>query len=105
MKRDMKLDWGSIRLTKHAAKRMTGRRISIAAIDAVISYGRTAYVKGATVHAIGRREIGRYRRNGVDLSGYAGIHVVCASDGAVVTTYRNQDLRGLRSGSRRSPSQ
>jgi hypothetical protein len=105
MKGDIKLDLGSIRPTKHAAKRMTGRRIGIAAVDAVVAYGRTAYVKGATVHAIGRREVGRYRRNGIDLSAYAGIHVVCASDGAVVTTYRNHDLRGFRSWSRKDSSQ
>ncbi len=90
----------SPRLTKHAWKRMSGRGISPVAVDAVLHYGRTAYVRKASVHAIGRKEVLQLRKQGVDLKAYEGIQVVCSEDGMVITTYRNHDFRGLKPNSR-----
>jgi hypothetical protein len=89
-------------ITKHAWRRMTARRISGAALEAVMSYGRIAHVRSAKVYAIGRKEVERHQRDGVDLSSFEGIHVVCSLDGAIMTTYRNHNFRGLRPRRRRN---
>lgn len=84
------------RLTRHARARMMARRLSAAAIDAALQFGRAVYVRGARVHAIGRKEVNRYLRAGIDLSPYEGIQVVCTPGGIILTAYRNRDFRGLR---------
>lgn len=83
-------------LTHHARLRMDGRRISAAAVDAVLAHGRTAWVRGAQIYALGHREVARAARRGLDLRSFAGLQVVCAPDGDVLTVYRNHDFRGLR---------
>lgn len=83
-------------LTRHVLGRMAARRIPVPAIRAVLTFGRRVHVRGATIRAIGRREVARLRRCGVDLAPHEGLHVVCGSDGAVLTAYRNRDFRGLR---------
>lgn len=88
-------------ITTHAQKRMTGRRISETALSAVIDYGRVVYTRGAKIYVIGRKEVTTFLRKGVELADFEGIHVVCSPDGAVLTTYRNRNLRGLRPRGRR----
>ncbi len=83
-------------LTRHAWERMSGRGFSPETVRKVLSFGRVAHVRGATIFAVGRKEIVRYSQRGVDLAGLNGIQVVCAESGAVLTVYRNRDLRGLR---------
>lgn len=83
-------------LTTHARQRMDGRRISSAAVDAVIVYGRAVHLRGAWVHALGRREVAWAQRQGVDLRAYQDLQVVCAPNGDVITVYRNADFRSLR---------
>ncbi len=83
-------------LTHHARLRMDGRRISAAAVDAVLAHGRMAWVRGAQIYALGHREVSRAARRGLDLRPFAGLQVVCAPDGDVLTVYRNHDFRGLR---------
>jgi len=85
-----------IPLSAHARKRMTARGISAEAVGMVLDHGRRTHVRGAVIHVVGRKEIARARSRGLDLAPFEGIHVVCASDGAIVTVYRNRDLRGLR---------
>ena len=77
-----------ITLTDHARNRLTSRRIPTEAVEMALLFGREKHVRGATLYAIGRRE--------VDLKGYEGIQVVCVEDHVVVTAYRNRDFRGLR---------
>src|SRR5215207_303541 len=84
--------------TLHARSRMRGRGISERAVEDALSYGRVVYTRGAVVHAIGRNEIAHYAEEGIDLSSYNGVQVVCSRDGAVITVYRNRDFRGLRAG-------
>ena len=85
-----------ITLTEHARIRLTSRRIPTAAVEMALLFGREKYVRGATLYAIGRREVERCGETGVDLKSYEGIQVVCAEDHVVVTAYRNRDFRGLR---------
>ena len=86
----------SYQLTEHAILRICGRRISLDAVKNVIIYGRMVHVRGAAHYVIGRREVSRFSRYGVDLRDFEGIHVVCVDGGIVVTAYRNHDLRCLR---------
>jgi len=83
-------------LTQHAWRRMTARGLSLTAVQAALEYGRVAYVRGAAIFAIGRKEVKRFAMQGVDLSHYEGIQVVCAPEGTILTAYRNHDFRGLR---------
>jgi hypothetical protein len=86
----------TIELTKHALQRMAARRLPEPAVVAVMTYGRMARVRGAEVYAVGRKEVKQYRKVGIDLKEIEGVQVVCSPDGAVMTTYRNRDFRGLR---------
>jgi len=92
---------GAGRLTTHARQRMGARRLPKDAVRAVLEHGRVIHVRGAAIHAIGRKEISRSRRQGIDLSPFDGVQVVCSPDGAVLTVYRNRDFRGLRPRRRR----
>jgi len=86
----------TLALTKHARQRMDARRLPEPAVVAVMTYGRLARVRGAEVYAVGRKEVKQYRKVGIDLKDLEGVQVVCSRDGAVLTTYRNRDFRGLR---------
>ena len=83
-------------LSKHAWMRMGGRGLSPKAVRMVLDYGRVTYVRGAEIHAIGRKEVALYRSAGIDLAPYEGLQVVCSHDGTIMTVYRNHDFRGLK---------
>lgn len=87
----------ALAFTQHAWARMCGRRLNGQAIDAVLSYGRVIHVRGAAIYAIGRKEVEKLARSGVDVAEYEGVQVVCTSDeSAILTVYRNSDFRGLK---------
>ena len=51
----------------------------------------------AAIYAIGRKEVERLGRSGVDVAEYEGVQVVCTPDSsAILTVYRNSDFRGLK---------
>ena len=83
-------------LTQHALDQMQARQLPVDAIDTALTYGRTAWTRGARIFAIGRREVERCRGRGLELAHFEGVQVVTSPDGAIVTVYRNRDLRGLR---------
>jgi len=89
-------------LTRHAWERMGCRGLSPAKVRRVLNYGRVAHVRGATIYAVGRKEVERFAVDGVDLSDVEGVQVVCTDRGLVMTVYRNRDFRGLRPRRRRS---
>ena len=89
-------------LTNHALKRMVERAVSARAVEAALLHGRVYHVRGAEIHVIGRKEVLRHRKSGIDLADYEGTQVVCDPDGTVVVTaYKNRDFRGLRPHGRR----
>ena len=91
---------GIRRFTGHARKRMSARRLSYEAVQRVIEYGRVVHAHGATIYAIGRKEVNRFRIAGIDLTTEEGMQVVCHR-GTVMTAYRNHDFRRLRPRRRR----
>ena len=84
------------RLTCHAEERMWARSITAIAVDAALIYGRVAHVRGAEIHALGRKEVEFLASEGIDLGRYEGVQVVCSAEGTIITVYRNSDFRGLR---------
>lgn len=88
-------------LTRHACERMSGRGLSPSAVRLALNYGRAAHIRGATIYAVGRKEVERFRQDGIELSLVEGVQVVCTDSGSILTVYRNRDLRGLRPRSRR----
>jgi len=80
--------------TDHARRRMSGRSINEVQIAQVMQYGRSVHTRKAVIYVVGRQEIKEY---GCFLAPCEGIHVLCSpNDGAVITTYRNRDLSGLK---------
>ena len=77
-------------LTDHARWRMSIRKISEQALVAAFCFGRVAVIHGAEVFAIGRKQVQQARRQGIDLSPYEGVKVVCSVTGGVLTAYRNR---------------
>jgi len=93
---DPKLD-ASFHLTQHARGRIRKRGLSEEAVALTIRFGRQVSIRGALIFALGRREVRRLlEEQGVDLSRYEGVQVVCSWQGAILTTYRNSDFRSLR---------
>jgi len=92
---------GQLDLSQHAQQRMRERNLPRNAIRAALDYGRVVHTRGASIHAIGRKEVESAKHHGVDLSGFEGVQVVCSTDGKILTAYRNRDFRGLRPSKRR----
>jgi hypothetical protein len=82
-------------LTKHAVYRMHSRRIAESAVVDVLAYGREVRIRGAVIYAIGKNEVGSAKKSRVDLRSREGLHVVCTSEGTVLTVYRNRNFSGL----------
>lgn len=88
-------------LTRHAEARMRSRRISGSLVDLTIAYGRVSHIRGAVIYAIGNKEVARAQKVGDDIRECQGIHVVTSTkSGAIITVYRNRDLRKLKPRSR-----
>ena len=83
-------------LTDHAHRRMAARRLSQAAVTAVLAFGRSIHTRGAEIYVIGRKEVVYYHSQGIDLTPFEGVQLVCSRDGTILTMYRNHDLRRLR---------
>ena len=80
--------------TDHARQRMTARSINEWQIDQVMRFGRESHTRKAVIYAIGKKEV---KEHGRFLETCEGIHVLCSHrDGAIITTYRNHDMKSLR---------
>lgn len=89
-------------MTQHAWERMTSRGASSQLIETVLAYGRIIHARGAEIYALGKREVKKLCRKGIDLSEYEGYQVVCVPNtGVVMTVYRNHDFHALRGGRRK----
>jgi hypothetical protein len=78
-------------LTKHAVhRRMYSRRIPEAPVVDVLAFRREVRIRGAVIYAVGKNEVDAAKRSCVDLRSREGLHVVCSSEGTVLTVYRPQ---------------
>lgn len=80
----------SYSLTAHARWRMSKRGISESALTAAVYFGHIADARGAEVFSIGPKEVRLAKRQGIDLSAFEGVRVVCSMTGHVLTAYRNR---------------
>lgn len=83
-------------LTQHACKRMQQRGLSGTDIQTVIRFGRKVKTRAAQHHVMGRREVKHFAPLGFNFSALQDVHVVVASDGRVITAYRNASFKGIR---------
>ena len=89
-------DRSSQNLSEHALERMQQRGISHQAVFQTIAFGRIGRGRGATIYAIGKKEIAEFSEDGIDLSQYEGVHVVMTRRGIISTVYRNADMPKLK---------
>ncbi len=82
--------------SNHAETRMQQRGIKYDDIRMALDYGREIRAKGLVFYVIGHKEITRYGPLGINLSDLDGLQVLVSACGAVVTTYRSQDLHAIR---------
>ena len=82
-------------LSKHAVERSQQRAIREDTVEVILRYGRSFFVRGAEIVVIGCKEVKKHWANGIDLSAYQGIQVVCDGD-TVITEYHRSDLRNLK---------
>jgi len=81
-------------LTAHAQRRLARRNVPPNAVDYVLAHGRTIQRTGVTFFFLGRRDVPPADRHTSWASRLEGTTVLVASDGMVITVYRNH--RGLR---------
>ena len=79
-------------MTEHARARMLQRGISFEAVFQAIAFGRIARGRGATIYAVGKKEVSEAAKHGINLSFCEGVHVVMNRAGVVLTVYRNLSM-------------
>ena len=79
-------------LSSHSKRRMAQRGIGTPDVVTTLQFGRKRYIRGALFHVIGRKEVQKAEKQGIDLSDFEGLHVLCSPDGMVLTVYRNRQL-------------
>ena len=88
----------NISLSDHAVSRMFQRRLPLESVEIAKRCGRISHVRGARVYSIGRIEVEKLIRKGLDARQFEGVHVVCSPDDdkTIMTVYRNKDFRILK---------
>ena len=79
----------SLHFTRHAELRLVQRGLSQAAVDACLCWGsaRATPPSGQRV-TLRAKDVARAWREGVDVSAFEGVTVVCTKLGMVITAYR-----------------
>jgi hypothetical protein len=87
---------GELSMSRHAAIRISSRRLPSEAMEVVFCHGREIHTRGAVVFVVGRKEVDRAQRRGLDLTRFEGVHMVCSLKGVVLTAYGNSNLKALK---------
>lgn len=89
-------------LSQHAQVRMAQRSIDLEQVKLVLSYGRMIHSRLARFYVVGRKEIKRLEKAGLDVRNLENIQVVVdEKSNRVLTVYRNKDFRQIRPRRRR----
>lgn len=84
-------------LSKHALARSARRNVVPDAVEYVLAYGRMVQRTGVTFFFLAKRDIPLVDRRATWAARLAGTAVLLASNGEVITIYRNQRaLRAIR---------
>ena len=85
------------RLSQHAIKRMSQRAISPEQIRMALEYGRLIHSRNAKFYVVGKKEVQRHIREGLDLRMMEGLQVVVnEKKNLVMTVYKSRDFRQIR---------
>ncbi len=80
-------------LTEHARLRMSQRGIRRSDLAEVLNLGCCRHTRGARYYFIGRKEVSRYARQGLDVRRLENLQVLLAPNSDdVITAYRNARL-------------
>jgi len=89
-------------LSKHAQIRMSQRSIDVDKVQQVLTYGRMIRSRSAMFYVIGRKDIKKLGRAGIDARLLENIQVVVDErSNRILTVYRNEDFRQIRPKHRR----
>lgn len=84
-------------MSHHAVKRMSQRAINPEQIQLALEYGRLIHSRHAKFYVIGKKEVRRLAKEGLDLRLMEGLQVVVnEKTNLVMTVYKNQDFRQIR---------
>lgn len=86
-------------LTDHAQRRFSARRINDEMFEMAILYGRKFYANSAEVYFVGKKEVERARKSGVDIRKIEGLNIIVQNVGnekIVVTAFKNHSLKQYR---------
>lgn len=85
--------------TEHSLKRLSARRINDELFNMVILYGRKFYANSAEVYFVGKKEVEKARKEGVDIRKAEGLNVIVQTYGdekIVITAFKNHSLKQYR---------
>jgi len=83
-------------LSVHAYKRRTQRGIQQQHIAHLLRFGRKQFHRHAIYYSIGHKEINKYGDLCPMLKNMNGMHLVTATNGKVLTMFRNRDFSLLK---------
>ena len=86
----------SFRVTRHLLERLDARGIDLEDVVTTVTYGRRFFVDSAVHYVMGWRDVERCAQEGLDLRGAENIHVLCSTDGSILTAYKNQKMPQTR---------
>ncbi|MDB4806903.1 DUF4258 domain-containing protein [Pseudomonadales bacterium] len=89
-------------LSQHAQMRMSQRSIDLEQVKLVLSHGRMIHSRRARFYVVGRKEIKRLEKAGLDVRNLENIQIVVDErSNRILTVYRNKDFRQIRPKHRR----
>ena len=81
-----------MQLTKHAAARMVQRNFSAHVVEAILTYGKSQFVRGAESVILDRKALELVAaddlRLAINLERYRGAYVVVGDEGQIITAAR-----------------
>lgn len=82
--------------TDHAKNRLSARRIDEEMFNIAILYGRRFYANSAEVYFVGKKEVEKARKAGIDIRKAEGLNIIVQDYGdekIVITAFRNHSLK------------
>ncbi len=83
-------------ITNHAETRLNSRRIDDNIVTLALIYGRHFYANGALIYFIGKRDIEKAKKKGVDIRELEGLNLIFNEDNGsmiLLTVFKNKSLK------------
>ncbi|MCX7991444.1 MAG: hypothetical protein N2999_05360 [Proteobacteria bacterium] len=85
--------------TDHSLKRFSARRINDELFNLAVIHGRKFYSNGAEIYFVGKKEVEKARKLGIDLRSAEGLNIIVQPYGdekIVITGFKNPSLKKYR---------